>query len=114
MALPLPPASLDLSSWPQPLDPFVGCKTIEWNAETKVLYLLSEPTTPVVGMGAPPVRRIVDSYNHPTNNDLARRHVLYVLLAEICYMRKDLHDIILDILISGNLPIKLEEKGYYE
>lgn len=113
MGSPLPPAPLDLSG-PPVLLPFYGCIGIEWNEETKVLYLLSEPTTPMVCPHDPLIGRFVADYNNPTSDELVKKHVLYVLLAEITYTRTDLHAIILNILTSGNLPTRIQEKGYYE
>lgn len=102
------PPPLNLSG-PRLIRPFLGCRGIIWNDETKVLYLLSEPTTPMVYQQANVLQEFIKLYNHPTGDELVKRHVLYKLLVEITYTRTDLHKLILDILTSGNLPTKMEE-----
>jgi hypothetical protein len=104
MAAP-PPLNLG----PRVHEPFYGCSNITWDPTTGVLTLVGYPMTPLLLRTEEPLQEFIASYNNPTSCELAKRHVLYRLLARVFYTRADIHKILLDIINAGTLPVKLSD-----
>lgn len=98
-----------LNLGPRVHEPFYGCNNITWDPETRVLSLWTYALTPMVGTTHDPVGSFISDYNYPTNCELVKRHVLYKLLAAVFYTRADIHTMLLDLINTGNLPVKLNE-----
>ena len=94
-----------LNFGPQVYEPFYGCSNITWNPETRILSLQTYALTPMVGTRYDPVGRFISEYNNPISCELIKRHVLYQLLAEVHYTRKEIHATLIDLINTGNLPV---------
>jgi hypothetical protein len=61
----------------------------------------------MVGTTPDPVGHFISDYNNPTSCELVKRHVLYQLLAAVFHTRTDIHKMLLELINTGNLPVKL-------
>lgn len=101
------PPPLVLQVTPQ-LDPFIGCEGIWYNANTRVLHFERRMMTPTPIPYEDLIEEFIRQYNNITNCQLVKRHILFGLLATIDYTRTDIHELILELIRTGNLPIKMQ------
>jgi len=96
-----------LNLGPRVHEPFYGCSNITWDPATRILSLWGYALTPMLGTTHDPLGHFVSDYNNPTSCELVKRHVLYQLLAAVFHTRADIHNVLLGLINTDNLPVKL-------